>query len=362
MKRFRFGPALLSLFLTAPALAQQPSEAKAEEAPPPPYLTYGGSADFYFESNLNNPFTGMNALHAFDIFDERGPHLGLVDVWLQGARRPVGFRLDLDFGLTSRFINAFEPSGSNVWEHIGQAFVSVNLNKKGTTYLDVGKWATPAGAELIEPVDNWLYNRGLLFTLAVPFYHAGARVYHYFNATDYVMAHVNRGWNAVGNPHHGPGFGLSGAKTLNKRWSVLANYLGGEEPGLAGTTYRHLFDLVATHTPGGKWSFTHNVDVGHQKGATWYGLSSQARYSLGSRQYVTLRGEIYRDEGGLTTGADQTVGSATVGFAHRFHPRAQARVEYRHDFSGGGKPFPESKVGSFSSSQDTFLISTILNY
>jgi hypothetical protein len=119
---------------------------------------------------------------------------------------------------------------------------------------------------------------------------------------------------------------------------------------------------MATQMPGPRLSFTHEVDFGHQTGATWYGLSSQAKYDLNRKQYVALRGEIFRDEGGLMTGTTQTLGSATLGYTRKFNRYAQARVEYRHDFAGGSRPFVGAVPGRLLRSQDTFLIATIISY
>lgn len=369
---------------------EPPGKPAADEKPTPktPEFTYGGSADFYFSSNFNDPFNGKNSLRAWDIKDEHGPHLGLIDLWVQKRRDPVGFRLDVDFGPTARLFNAFEPSHSRLWEHLQQAYVSVNLDRSGKTYLDLGKWITPAGVEVPEPKENWLYSRGLLYTFAMPFYHTGGRVYHYFNAMDYVMVHINRGWNAVGNPDHGPGFGITGMKMVGKRWMLMGNYLGGDEAemgmmgtgmmgmrgmGMGGggemmgpsrpkTSYRHLIDIAATQMPGRRLSFTHNLDFGVQSGNTWYGLSSQARYDLSSKDYLAARGEIFRDNGGLMTGERQTLGSATLGYTRFLNKYAQVRAEYRHDFAGGSEPFAGSMMGRRRSSQDTLLFATIFSY
>jgi len=351
-----------------PASAQpgsaQPMAPAPEKLPPPdpPRFTYGGQADFYFSSNINNPFTGTNLFRAYDVEDEKGVHLGLIDLWAQYARRPIGGRLDLNFGPTSRFTNFAEPSRSNVWQHIQQAYVSANLDgKKGRTFVDFGKWVTPAGAELIEPKENWLYSRGLLFSVALPYYHFGGRIYHYFNDTDYVMGAGIRGWNAVGDPGHGPGFILSGSKMLSSKWTATGNYIGGEEFGLNGADYRHLFDFVLLYNPGGRWNYTFNPIAATQSGSSFYGISSQAKYNLSAKQYLAFRGEVLRDDSGLISGNTQTLGSATVGFTHLFNKYAQTRLEYRHDF-GKDSTFPEDRPGRFRGTQGTFLISAILSY
>lgn len=375
-------PLLVSLALVVPARAQQPpnqmpgmpgmpgmsaSNDTAKPASKTPKWTYGGQADFYFGHNFNDPANQKNQLRLFDV-RENHPELGLIDGWVQYARDPVGFRLETGFGPTSRYLNAFEPSHSDVWEHLEQAFVSANLERSGKTYIEVGKWYTPAGAETPVPADNWLYSRGLLYTWAMPFYHFGARVYHYFNTMDYVMVHVNRGWNAVGDPHHDPGFGVTGMKMVGKKWMLMGNYLGGQEMdmmgpmGMTAKHFRSLVDLVGTYTASAKWSFTHNLDVGVQNKATWYGLSSQAKYQFHPRQYAAARAEIFRDNAGLMTGTPQTLGSISLQYAYQVQKHLQTRLEYRHDFADNTRLFLGSGGTRFRPGQDTLTLAAIATF
>lgn len=347
-----------------PGTTGQPAE-KKPEPPPPPKFTYGGSTDFYWEYNFNKPFNHFNNLRAFDVKDQDGVHLGLIDLWAQYARDPVGFRLDLDWGNTAELVNAFEPSDSDIWEHIEQAYISVNLDgKKGRTYVDFGKWVTTAGFEVIEPKDNWLYTRGLLFNLAIPFYHMGLRGYHYFNDTDYVMAGVHRGWNAVGYPDHGPGFVVAGSKKLSDKWTAIGNFYGGEEgPTLkSGKEFRSLVDLIFTYSPGGRWSYAFNPDIDVQGSSTLYGLAAYAKYQVSKKGYLAARGEFLIDDGFV--GSD--VYSLTLGYTHMFNKYFQTKAEFRYDWASEDVFFDDTPPGKFgtgmTSNQPTFVISAILNY
>jgi hypothetical protein len=358
------------LALQQPATPPAEEKKSAEAAPPtapPPKFTYGGQADFYFEHNFNEPFNGKNQIRAFDIFSDKGPHLGLIDLWGQYARDPIGGRIDVDFGTTARLVNAFEPSHAHdFWEHIQQVYVSANLDgKKGKTYVDFGKWVTPAGAEVIEPHDNWLYTRGLLFTWAIPFYHMGGRVYHYFNDTDYVMAAVDRGWNAVGDPDHGPGFILAGSKALDKKWTFTGNYLGGEEvltTGHAGKSYRNLLDLTLAYNQNAKLSHSLNVDYGQQSSNLWYGFSFMSKYQLTPKSYVSGRVEWLRDDTGALFGTSADAYSFTANYTYIFNKYFQMRGEVREDINGGSPLFLGDNPGHFKKNQGSFLISAIVSY
>jgi hypothetical protein len=112
---------LVSAVVAVGARADETSISKDEKPTPPaaPEYTYGGSADFYFSTNFNNPFHGRSDLRLGLQGRARaapGPDRSLV----QRRRDPVGFRLDVDFGPTARRFNAMEPSSSDLWEHLQQ--------------------------------------------------------------------------------------------------------------------------------------------------------------------------------------------------------------------------------------------------
>jgi hypothetical protein len=344
--------------------ADKPVDA-AKEAAPAPRFTYGFSADGYFSTNFNDPNPAFNGLGVFDFRDEHGPHLGLIEVWAQYARSPIGGRIDLDWGPTARIVNFAERpiSGDDVWDHVQQAYLSFNVNKSGTKYIDVGRYVTPAGAEVIEPKDNWLYSRGILFGFAIPFTHTGIRYWNYSNDTDYVMLQVNRGWDTVSDPGSTPGFGITAAKAMNPKWTLIGTYLGGEEPGSDGDqSYRNLLDVVALYNPGGKIAYSFNGDFGEQQGDIWYGLSAMAKYTLDSKSYLAARAEFMADNSGFRfgSGPSATAYGFTVGYARNWNKYFQSRVEYRHDFADEDI-FPDSG-GRATDSQGRFIVSGILSY
>jgi hypothetical protein len=104
-----------------------------------------------------------------------------------------------------------------------------------------------------------------------------------------------------------------------------------------------------------------NLDVGEQRGATWYGFELQGKYALAKRHSLTVRGEVLRDNSGLISGVRQTLGSVTLGYTYQANQYLQVRPEYRHDFSSKSV-YPLSLPGTFSSGQDTLLISLIAMY
>jgi hypothetical protein len=335
-------------------------------------LTFGGSADFYFTSNLNNPANGLNDLRTFDIRHQGGPHLGLIDLWAERQRKPIGMRIDLNWGPTARIQNDEEPDPTAFWRHVQQLFVSANVANKGRTYVDFGKWVAPAGAESVEPRDNILYSQGLLFSLGTPYYYLGMRGFHYFNDSDYLMVHVNRGWNAVSAPGHAPGFGITGSKALSERTSFTMSYIGGEEPNGGGqANWRHLFDIIAQRQGGSRWSYLGNATYALQtgvpngagrSGAAWYGVAATAKYSFRPNQYGAARLEWFRDDAGFASGQSGDLYSLTLNYTRLVGKHLQMRAEFRQDLAGGNPRFSGSRRGLFHGDQQTFTIATILSY
>jgi Putative beta-barrel porin-2, OmpL-like. bbp2 len=340
-----------------------------------------GTADFYWENNFDDPFTGKNALRAFDIWDAGGVHANFAGIQIAHDRKPWGFRLDIGAGDEASLLNFAEPNpGSAVnksFRYMQQIYGSLNLDKKGTTYVDFGKWFAQMGFETAYARDNWNYSRSLLYNFAEPFYHLGGRIYHYFNTTDYVNFNVTRGWNRVGTLAGNDNIagGVAFGKGFGKKTVLGVNYMVGKEPDFVTTTgdYRHSVDLVLTYNASAKWLFALNADYWHQDNffltplagpvnADVVGAAGYARYVMNKKQALSLRAEVLDDaDGAAGTGAAQTVWETTLSFEHRFNKYMLTKLEYRHD-SSDVLIFPKSVPGTFAHGQDTLGAALILSY
>ena len=149
-------------------------------APTPPKsdFTQGGMDfsflfDGYVNGNFNNPNSGFNGLRNFDV-RANNAHVSLGKITIDRAAAPVGFHLDVGFGQTINMVGASDraPQGFKYFE---QAYVSFKPKSFHGLQVDVGKFVTSAGAEVIESNANWNYSRSLLFAWAIPYYHFGVR-------------------------------------------------------------------------------------------------------------------------------------------------------------------------------------------
>ncbi len=95
--------------------------------------------------------------------------------------------------------------------------------------INVGKFVTPAGAEVIETKDNWNYSRGLLFSWAIPYFHFGVSGKYAFNSKFALTGYLMNGWNNSVDNNSGKTTGFSAAWTPNSKFGLIENYLVGPE-------------------------------------------------------------------------------------------------------------------------------------
>src|SRR5262249_1542099 len=189
--------------------AADPTPAPTAPAAPPPQATASAEAggaskaapvemtsfvDTYYGYYFNKP-TGNVPLRNFDT-NHNTFSLSLIEI--AAEQKPttssrLGFRLDLQAGHTADLVNASEPAGLAFLKNIEQAYGSYLFGRK--VQVDVGKFVTSHGAEVIETKDNWNYSRSLLFALAIPYYHAGIRATVPVNDKVSLVGMLVNGWN-----------------------------------------------------------------------------------------------------------------------------------------------------------------------
>ncbi len=319
-----------------------------------------GFFDVYYGYNFNTPDTRKaGPERTFDV-NHNSLSLNLAELSVVKIPTPDsrgGFRLDLDYGPTQDIVNASETSGPNVFRNIGQAYLSYQAPVGKGLQIDVGKFVTPLGYEVIKTKDNWNYSRSLLFTLAIPFYHMGVRATYNVNDKIALAGFVVNGWNnTVATIDKKTVIGQATVKPISKL-AVTETYIGG--PQVPNTTeWRHVSDTVATYNLTSKLTLAGNYDYGrdNESGATvrWQGVAGYARLQANDWFALAPRWEYYNDEHGFTSGAAQKIKEFTITSEFRHKDGIIARLEYRHDYSD--IPFFVKNTNRFSDRQNTFTV------
>jgi len=320
-----------------------PAVGLAQEAPTPPppdevveakverhwydALAVNGFASIGFTFNANRPPDEANQLRVFDS-SESTIKIDVVELVVQ---KPVstpgeaGFRLDLTAGSSLPRVTASaglfrDDMGNGEDFDLQQAFVSYIAKVGRGLRVDIGKFVTHAGYELIEGYDGYNdhYSRSILFGYAIPFTHTGVKASLPISPEVTLMLMVANGWDNVADNNTGKTFGGQVLVTPLPGLVASLNLLSGPEQSGESGNFRHLVDVVATYALA-PMTFGVNFDYASEDGATeagerasWVGAALYVRADMGELFSLAARGEWFDDPDGVRTGAAQTLIEGTL--------------------------------------------------
>jgi hypothetical protein len=344
-----------------PAVAQSnlvaSSAAAAPGGPTAPSLagllgptSLSGFVDVYYGQNFNNPAGQANGLRFFDgAANQFGLNLVelVVDKAPDATNSRTGYHVALGFGQAMNTVNGSEPkSGLGFDQYLKEAYFSYLAPVGKGLQVDVGKFVTPHGAEVIETKDNWNYSRGLLFSYAIPYYHFGMRAKYAFNDKYSLTGFFVNGWNNVVDNNTGKTYGMSFGWNPNKKFGVTENYMAGPEQNNINSTWRQLTDTVITYSPTSKLSFMVNGDYGRgdridlgegvfSKPVFWTGVAGYVKYSFNDKSAFATRYEYYDDHDGFTIGTlvPTHINEFTTTWERVIAHHIISRFEFRRDIS-----------------------------
>lgn len=337
-----------------------PQETKAAEPPPakPWYekVKLEGTLDAYYGYRFQGgPSDKTNELRVFDPLNNTFS-LGYGELSVSLPAEPAGFRLDLGFGPTADLSSSdFGTPQAEILKHVQQAYATVKLGDLLT--VDVGKFVTSAGAEVIEAKDNWLYTRSMLFGYAIPFTHTGLRLSLPVGELLTLQGGIVNGWDSVFSSKSWKTFNLSAVLNLSTGTSVYFNFYGGPQ---STPDVRLLFDVVVNQNLGDKVALNLNGDFGMEGTASWYGASLMGKVMVTDAIRLAARVEYFGDPQGVRVnnglGAASYV-TATLGAGFIFSGLAnvELRPELRHDQALTTTPY----VNGTSASQTTLQLAAV---
>jgi hypothetical protein len=362
----------------APAPAQAMVATPAPAATPAPTglagllgpTTLSGFVDVYYGYNSNQPIGRTTAFRNFDI---NSGQFGLNMIELVADKAPdatasrLGYHVALGFGQAMNIVNSTEPgqfpTESNFDQYLKEGYLEYLAPIGKGLQINVGKFVTPAGAEVIETKDNWNYSRGLLFALAIPYFHFGTSAKYAFNSKFALTGYLVNGWNNSIDNNSGKTTGFSAAWTPNSKFSLIQNYLVGPEQLNDNSNFRHLSDTVVSFSPNSKLSFLANYDYGHDHltGAPfsvhWSGIAGYIKYAPNDKWGFAGRGEYFSDNGGTQSGTPQKLSEVTLTLQRMLASKLMTRLEFRRDMSDQNV-FPDHASG-LKDSQNTVTLGMV---
>ena len=345
----------------APSAAPSPAASPETSPPGPSPVELTSFVDTYYSYNFNKP-AGDTPLRNFDTKHNQ-LSINLVEVALEQkptAKGRLGFRADLDFGPTTDIVHAAEPGGTDVFKIFEQGYLSY-LAPAGTgLQLDVGKFVTPFGAEVIETKDNWNYSRALLFALAIPYYHVGVRATYDVNDKLTLNGYLVNGWNDAVDNNGGKSIGLSATLKPHPKLTIVGNFMGGPEQKDDSADKRYLWDGTVTFNATPTISLMANYDYGKDRFAgvpvKWQGIAGYVRWQATPNWALAPRVEWLDDADGFMTGVSQKVKEVTFTSENKIDGGLLARLEFRRDMAD--EPF-FVKDGEKVKAQNTFTVGLV---
>ncbi len=326
-------------------------------------VTYSGFVDAYYSYNTNLPSSLLNKLRNFDT-PENQFTLSLAELSVQKAASPVGFRIDFGYGMTN---DAVQPASTSTLTLLQQAYVTAVLPIGSGLIVDVGKFVTHMGYEVINSKDNWDYSRSFLFAYAIPYYHTGMRLtYPILNNLTGAL-HIVNGWNGTLHINNSKSIGGTLNFAASSSTSLVFNGMWGHEnltPIEGGA--RNVYDFIVNQTLSDKVSLGLNADYGEAGTtlglATWKGVALYGRYTIDTLSAVSIRGEAYNDVSGYTMiGVPGTYKEVTLTLEHRLFNQMLIRGEVRSDLAPTDV-FDKKDLPNSQRNQPTFLIGLVVAF
>ena len=336
----RFLVSFATFFVTITAVNGQESDKKSPwyEA-----ISLHGFLSAAYSYNFNIPDTMTNQYRVFD-FDDNSMKIDVVGL---SVRKDVvkpnetGFRIDVTAG--SSVPKVAHSAGLDAGDlDFQQMLLSYIVPVGSGVRLDVGKFITGMGYEVIEGVDNHNdnYSRSFLFGYAIPFTHTGVKASYTFGENITALLMVANGWdNAIDNNKSKSVCSQIGIVPIHGL-SFYTTYMVGPEKSGNNTDDRHVLDLAGSFTFNENVTIGLNGDYGKEEHsgtnggtATWIGVAGYARLNLLNTFSISLRSEQFEDRDGIRTGTVQKLREVTMTPEYRPAEQVVVRGDLRFDIS-----------------------------
>lgn len=290
----------------------------------------------------------------------------------------IGFRTDIMYGYTvPKAIRSTWPGVTQSADDdfdIQQAYVRYVAPIGNGLTLDMGKYITEMGGEVIEGYDAWNYNysRSLLFYYSIPFTHTGLRGIYKFNDVATLTGEILNGWDNVVDNNKGKTYCAHLMLMPVANTMLNLKYMGGPEQTNNDTNNRSVFDVNLTTTLMDRFTLTFDyVYAGEQKDpnnvvtangdSKWSGLAGIIRYAASDSYAINIRAETFKDDDGARTGVKQDMWEVTVTPEFTVKKNMVIRPEYRHDVSDQ-KVFDKGANAASEKTQDTVAINVFFYF
>jgi len=228
-----------------------------------------------------------------------------------------------------------------------------------------GLFQTLMGAEDYQPTLDINFSRSILDGYAEPGSVLGVRAFYTYSPALKFNAGLNNGWDGIRDVGHTPTLELGG--TYQQDWfTLLLQGLFGPQRSVTRVSqdllsWRNMLEMVASVKPIKPLTLVLSTDYAMQrKGLTsegnvarivWQGVTGYINYQWNERWRTSLRGEVYDDANGFTTGVAQNWRELTLTVCYAPIKHLEFRAETRHDISNVNAFMNETGPGASNNQQ-----------
>ncbi|MGC4000891.1 MAG: outer membrane beta-barrel protein [Anaeromyxobacter sp.] len=309
---------------TAAAVLALPLAAAAEEVKvKAPTVTFNGMVDGYYTLNLDQPQSYDSPTAGAGFWSSApGFNLGYAKLAATVDAGDVGAKIELGYGKQGAYVGDVL---------VQQGYVTFKTH--GFT-IDAGRFYTPAGFEVFDAKDNFLYSRGLLFNFTVPTAHEGVRTAYSLSENLTVTGSIANGsdlWaNDVGHSET-PYKTVIGSVAYTK--DATAAYLNLFYSKIPETDGENAFqaDVVLSQGFGNLTLAAQGDYVKLADADAILGLGVWAKFTATEWMNVFGRAEYVSDNDMVRSTTADTLYGLTVGAGFPIGENAEVKGELRYD-------------------------------
>src|SRR3989338_3376800 len=348
----------------------------AEDAPILEGVKINGFVSTAYNHNLNDPDSRMVNYRPFNQ-NANGFNVDAAELVFQKEATEesnIGFRTDIMYGYTiPAAIHSTGVAQSNDFD-IQQTYVRYVAPVGNGLTLDMGKFITEMGAEVIEGYDAWNYNysRSLLFYYTIPFTHTGLRGTYKFNDMATLVGQVINGWDNVVDNNKSKSYCAHLMLMPLENTMLNLKYMTGPEQTNNDSNNRGVLNVNLTVTlleslilnldyVNGNEQKDPNNKVTANGDSKWSGIAGIIRYVASDRYAINIRAETFSDSDGTRTVVKQEMTEITITPEFTIKKNMVIRPEYRHDASDQ-KVFDKRSSAGSEKAQDTVAINVFFYF
>lgn len=249
---------------------------------------------------------------------------------------------------------------------ITNAYVQYALNQ---LTLMGGLYNSQVGIEFNDSTLNTNFSRSLLAAFAEPGFMVGVRSLYTVNPNWKLSAGVCSGWSTMRFATHYPSLEYGVNYTATPQLAFMLQGLSGQQHLLTyiatgPVSRRDMWELTGTYKMTTALTLQAGYDYGIQRKAllpfdigqaVWQGVSAYVNYQYNDQWQSSVRGEIYNDGNGYTTGVRQNLRELTLTLGYQPIKSILIRAETRHDISNVSSFINASGNGTSNNQQSYAL-------